>query len=181
MDGTMPSAPPIVPMRGDADAEDCARIMSQSEPWITLGRDYARSLEVMRLPTQEVHVALDAAGRVSGFIVLIMQGALVGYIRVLAVREDWRSRGVGAALVAFAEQRIHRQSPNVFLCVSSFNPRGRAFYERLGFESVGELRDFIVAGHSEWLMRKTIGPLADFCPAGSTPDGAAAPPFGAPE
>jgi len=62
----------------------------------------------------------------------------------------------------FAEERIFRESPNVFLCVSSFNPRAKALYERLGYEAVGELNDYIVRGHSEHIFRKTIGPIREF-------------------
>jgi ribosomal protein S18 acetylase RimI-like enzyme len=61
----------------------------------------------------------------------------------------------------FAVQRILRVAPKVFICVSSFNDRARSLYERLGYEVVGELKDFIVRGHSEWLLRKSIGPLAE--------------------
>jgi len=78
--------------------------------------------------------------------------------RTVAVREDWRGRGLGSALIAFAEARILPETPNVFLCVSSFNHRARALYERLGYEVIGE-RDYIVQGHAEWLLRKTVGPL----------------------
>lgn len=159
-------APHIVPLRGPDDAAACARIMCTSEPWITMGRDFDRALAIVQLAGQEAYVALDHDDAVVGFILLVMQGAFVGYIRSIAVRADWRSRGLGQALLTFAEARIHRESPNVFLCVSSFNPRAKALYERYGFETVGELRDFIVHGHSEWLMRKSIGPLADYMPPG---------------
>lgn len=43
-----------------------------------------------------------------------------------------------------------------FLCVSSFNPRARALYERLGYELIGELKDFVIDGASELLMRKRL-------------------------
>jgi ribosomal-protein-alanine N-acetyltransferase len=101
-------------------------------------------------------------GEVVGFVLLSMRGSFTGYIKSVAVREDWRSKGVGRKLLAFAEERIFRDSPNVFICVSSFNPRARALYQRLGYETVGELRDFIVRGHDEILLRKTIGPLTGF-------------------
>jgi hypothetical protein len=66
---------------------------------------------------------------------------------------------VGSALLAFAEERIFREHPNVFICVSDFNPGARRLYERLGYRLVGELADYVVAGHSELLLRKTRGPL----------------------
>ena len=76
--------------------------------------------------------------------------------------DDVLLRGVGRRLLAFAEERIFRESPNVFLCVSSFNAGARRLYLRLGYELIGELKDYIVRGHSELLMRKTRGPLREF-------------------
>jgi ribosomal protein S18 acetylase RimI-like enzyme len=110
---------------------------------------------------------------VAGFLVLTMRGAFTGYIRTVALDAEWRGRGLGTALIAFAERRILRDTPNVFLCVSSFNGRARALYLRLGYEVVGELRDYLVRGHSEWLLRKSVAPLAEF--TARTP----APPAGA--
>ena len=40
-------------------------------------------------------------------------------------------------MVRFAEERIFREFPNVFLCVSSINPRARQLYERNGFRTWG--------------------------------------------
>jgi ribosomal protein S18 acetylase RimI-like enzyme len=91
-----------------------------------------------------------------------MHGAFVGYIKSICVSPRWRNRGIGSRLMSFAEGRIFGEAPNVFICVSSFNEGARRFYERLGYEVVGELKNYIVSGHSEILMRKTIAPLAEF-------------------
>ena len=132
--------------------------MSSSEPWLTLGRDFDASLAIFRDPSREVHVA--ARGReIVGFVVLTMTGAFVGYIQSVGVAAAERSGGVGGRLLDFAEQRILAVTSNVFLCVSSFNPRARALYLRRGYDVVGELRDYLIPGHSEWLLRKTTGPL----------------------
>ena len=147
----------------DDEASACARIMSSSEPWITLRRDYASSLATVRDPSREVYVAAaENDDQVAGFLILSMRGAFVGYIQSVGVHHDWRGRGLGTALITFAESRIFAETPNAFICASSFNERARALYERLGYETVGELRDYIVRGHSEWLMRKSIAPLADW-------------------
>ena len=150
--------PVIRPLVSDDEARECATIMSTSEPWITLRRDFQASFEVVRDPAAETYVAIDDS-QVIGFVVISMQGAFRGYIRSIATRNDRRGQGVGGALIAFAEARIFRDSPNVFICVSDFNVRARALYARLGYETVGELHDFIVGGQSEWLLRKTIGPI----------------------
>jgi ribosomal protein S18 acetylase RimI-like enzyme len=149
------------PLAGPEDAEWCARLMSASEPWLTLRRGYEDSLRIVSDPSREVHVAWGRAERL-GFAVLSMKGAFVGYLQAICVAPEARGRGVGSWLMAFVEERVFRESPNFFLCVSSFNPDARRLYEHLGFEVVGTLRDYIVRGHDEILMRKTKGPLDEF-------------------
>jgi ribosomal protein S18 acetylase RimI-like enzyme len=140
--------------------------MASSDPWRRLGRTLEESYRILRDPSREVYVALESASdtepRVAGFTILVMQGAFIGYIQSVAVRPERRGRGLGTALIEFAERRILRATPNVFICVSSFNPAARRLYERLGYTVVGELTDYIVRGHSEILLRKTTGPLAEF-------------------
>jgi ribosomal protein S18 acetylase RimI-like enzyme len=43
--------------------------------------------------------------------------------------------------------------------VSDFNREAQGFYTKMGYRKVGELTDFIIAGHAEILLRKTIGPI----------------------
>ena len=73
-----------------------------------------------------------------------------------------RAKGMGRLLMEHAEALIFRDSPNVFLFVSDFNAPARAFYERLGYRQAGELPDFLIAGRSEVLMRKTRGPIRGY-------------------
>src|SRR6266550_1883725 len=120
----------IRPLTGGEEARRCAEMMCSTEPWITIGRNFNQSLAIVSDPGREVCVAAASRGC-----------------------------GLGTELVQFAEKRIFAETPNVFLCVSSFNPRARQLYERLGYELIGELKDYLIRGHSELLMRKTIGPL----------------------
>jgi ribosomal protein S18 acetylase RimI-like enzyme len=142
--------------------------MATSEPWITLGRDYDASLAVVRNPDREVWVAI-AEDRVVGFVVLAMRGGFPGYIQSIGVHEEWRSRRVGSVLLSRVESRVFEETPNVFLCVSSFNPRARRFYEANGYGHVGTIPDYVVPGHDELIMRKSVGPLATFHRLARTP------------
>ena len=142
-------------------AEHCARLMASSEPWITLGRSYEASLRILEDDTREVYVARDRDG-VAGCLILCMVGPFVGYIQTVLVHPERRGRGLGSRLVQFAEERILRQSPNIFMCVSSFNDAAQRLYERLGYRLVGELTDYLVQGHSEVLLRKTVGPISEY-------------------
>lgn len=151
----------IRPLEDRAEVEACARMMADSEPWLTLDRGYEACRALMEDPSKERYLAL-ANGVTVGLLVLDLRGALPGYLQSVCVAPERRGEGIGSALVRFAEARIFRESPNVFLCVSSFNPGARRLYERLGYVLVGELTDYLVAGHSELLFRKTIGPLGAF-------------------
>lgn len=163
----------VLPMSGDlteieikklqqaAEAKICASMMANSEPWITLGRDYDTSLQIITDPSREVYLA-TAKGEIVGFTILLMNGAFIGYIQSMCVAPEWRSKGVGSQLIAFAENRIFSETPNVFICVSSFNKDAQRLYERKGYEVIGELKDYIISGHSEILLRKTIAPLTNF-------------------
>jgi [ribosomal protein S18]-alanine N-acetyltransferase len=153
----------IRPLAGHAEAEACARMMAETDPWITLGRGHAACLELMLDESRERYVAWRGE-RLAGLLVLNLHGAFVGYVQSVCVAPEFRGTGLGTALVAFAEERIFRDHPNVFLCVSSFNPAARRLYERLGYRLVGELADFLMPGHSELLFRKPRAAPARFVP-----------------
>lgn len=153
----------IRPLVSDAQAQACAALMAASDPWLTLGSSYPSLLRTLRTPDREIYLAY-AGEQLAGFIILNLLGTFVGYIQTICIAAEFRGQGCGSQLVAFAEERIFREHPNVFLCVSSFNHAARKLYARLGYAQVGELPDFLVAGHSELLLRKTCGPLRSFTP-----------------
>jgi hypothetical protein len=154
----------IRPLATDDEARVCAEIMSTTEPWLTFGRSFQQSLEILRDPAREVYVALDAPEGVAPRWGIRDPG------------HGWRLRrlhpspspsampgevaAVGTALIAFAERRILRETPNVFICVSSFNPALGVSTNAWGTKSWASLLDYMVRGHSEILLRKTNGPLA---------------------
>jgi ribosomal protein S18 acetylase RimI-like enzyme len=151
----------IRPLETEAEAAACARLMCSSEPWVTLGRTYEASLEKLRDETRERYVAFRD-GELAGFLVLDMRGAFAGYIQTVCVAPAHRREGIGTRLIEFAEERIFRESPNVFLCVSSFNFLARKLYEKMGYKLVGALMDYKVRGHDELLFRKSLGPISAF-------------------
>ena len=145
------------------DRELAARLMAATDPWRTLNIGYDRAQAMMQVPGRE-HFIAELDGAFAGFLVLNCNGPLAGYLQTIGVAETCRGRGIGTALVGFAEQRIFREYANVFLCVSSFNQGAQRLYRRLGYEMVGELTDYLVKGHAEILMRKTRGPILDYTP-----------------
>lgn len=140
---------------------ECAEMMSKSEPWLTLGRGLEGCHEAMRGAYKEVYVARRHR-ELLGFIVLQMQGTFKGYIQSVCVSPDAREAGIGTALIHAAERRIFLVSPNVFMLVSSFNTKAVDLYLRLGYEKIGTLKNFVIDGCDEFLLRKTTGSLKSF-------------------
>jgi ribosomal protein S18 acetylase RimI-like enzyme len=157
----MPSSPSVERLTDAADITQTARMMMESEPWITLGLTLDAAQRVLTDQAREQFAIRDLDG-VAGFVVLDMRGLLSGYIQILCVRPDRRGQGIGSALIRWAEDRIFRDSPNAFICVSSFNAGARRLYERLGFEPVGVLKKLIVPAYDELLLRKTRGSWSEF-------------------
>ena len=136
--------------------EWCARLMATSEPWMTLQRDLDGCRQVLNRPGTELFTACDQKSRALGFILLAPYG-LAGspYIASIGVSPDARGQGVGSQLMQFTEQHFHDRS-HLFLLVSSFNSRAQHFYREHGYELIGELKDYIVAGHSELIFHKRL-------------------------
>ena len=141
--------------------DECGLLMSESEPWLTLKRDLKSCKDAMRGENKEVYIVTENLELV-GFAVLQMTGTFRGYIQSIIIKPSHRDRGIGSELLAFCEERIFQISPNVFMCVSTFNTNAARLYYKMGYEKVGELKDFIVKGKSEILLRKTIGAISKF-------------------
>lgn len=140
------------------DHKWCATLMARSEPWITLGQDLELCRQKVARAGTELFVAEGGPRQeLAGFILLVPYGfAGSPYVNSIAVASEARGRGVGADLLRFAEKHFAGRG-QIFLLVSSFNSRAQTFYRREGYEYVGELKDYIVAGHSELIFCKKIG------------------------
>ncbi len=98
----------------------------------------------------------ERAGTVLGFLWLIERGAFdrSDYVQLIGVRPEERSRGIGRALMEFAEGKSLAEGRDLFLLVSDFNTRAQQFYERLGYRQVGKLENYVIPGVNELLYGK---------------------------
>jgi ribosomal protein S18 acetylase RimI-like enzyme len=149
-------APVVIRDAASDDREWAAQVMATSDPWLTLGRNEAGCRMVLHNPDAIVFVAWIGDAR-AGFVLCHRRGVVGSpYLATIAVEDAWRGRGVGSALIAFVEDYFRPDARHLFLCVSSFNPRARALYERLGFTQVGELPAYFIPTASEILMHKRL-------------------------
>jgi ribosomal-protein-alanine N-acetyltransferase len=154
----MPSV--MIRKAAEDDARWAAGLMSSSDPWVTLGRGFDACLAACTSPLDVLEIA-ESGGERCGFVLMRPAGvAGAPYLVSIAVAPAFRSVGVGAALVEHVERTYRGRSRHLFLCVSSFNPRARRFYERHGFKAVGTLKAFLIDEADEILMHKRLGPVA---------------------
>ncbi len=140
----------------ESEKEWSARQMSITDPWITLGISYEACLKTCTDPEYSIYVA-RSGNKPCGMILLDPRGVAGSpYIKSIVVSKDFRSKGIGAKMITFAENLFRKESKHLFLCVSSFNHRAYALYENLGFKKVGEFNDYIVEGESEIIMHKRL-------------------------
>lgn len=75
-----------------------------------------------------------ATSRVCGYVTALSDGVACGYISALEVRQEYRGRGIGTALLSRMTGQL-----DVFGVYLSCAPGMREFYESRGFSSVTAL------------------------------------------
>ena len=93
-----------------------------------------------------------------GFTYIIPKGAFHSfpYLHIIAVKEDYRDRGIGKALLDFSESIASKMADKLFLVVADYNPDAKRFYERNGYQQVGEISNLYRPGIAEYLMTKNL-------------------------
>ena len=82
-------------------------------------------------------------------------------ISTMSVHPEWRSKGIGAALLAEAEQlAIARGCKHAY--VDAMEYQAPQFYLSRGFEIVGQLPDWDSHGHTKLFFSKHLQALASF-------------------
>jgi ribosomal protein S18 acetylase RimI-like enzyme len=138
----------------------CAQLMTETDPWKCL--QWSRQQCESNLTHSQLRVdgAFSEEGVLLGFLASMAHGiGLEPLIEYLCVDAEVRNRGVGSALVEFFELALHPQARNLYLFVSDINPNAQRLYLRLGYLPVGALPNYNLEQQTEFLFRKTRGPL----------------------
>ncbi|HYR76699.1 MAG TPA: GNAT family N-acetyltransferase [Pyrinomonadaceae bacterium] len=143
------------------DREKLISILSRSEPWRTLGysaQDWDKLFTIVEAgPPREAYV-IECDGQPDGLAVVRRRFLFGDYLELLAVSPARRGQGLGRLLLTHVEEQTFARANNLFACVSDFNADARRFYEHQGYAEVGSLRNLLVDGRDEILLRKTTGP-----------------------
>src|SRR5690554_1469932 len=128
-----------------SDLKSAAELIRNQELFQSYGLTPAaleKALNAAHARSEPLHVA-DMDGTVSGLIWFQLQGAFgrSGYVRLLVTGEQAQGQGIGARLLALAEQTVFAQTGDMFLLANCDNAAARRFYERHGYAQVGSIPD----------------------------------------
>ena len=110
--------------------------------------DFAALKELDRHISEAELKSVIAANRV---LVMHQDGALVGWLRfglfwdnipfmnMLYILDDYRGRGLGAALVAFWESEMSKAGHRQVLTSTQSNEQAQFFYRKIGYTECGAL------------------------------------------
>lgn len=102
-----------------------------------------------------LYVAL-CDGECAGFAYVILEGAFHAYhyLHLIAIREEYRGKGIGKKLLEFIETMVFKTRDKIFLLVGDYNPGAKVFYEKLGYQYIGTIPSLYRKGIDEYLMMK---------------------------
>ena len=133
-----------------------AELLAGTDPWLRLQISKAQCMQMLQDTQLSCYIALLNEIPVGAMIIHPKGLAGAAYLKSIAVADAYRGKGIGAALLQYAEAQSAPVSKKLFLCVSDFNVRAQTFYIEQGYEKIAILKDHIVTGKDEWLMFKQL-------------------------
>jgi ribosomal protein S18 acetylase RimI-like enzyme len=93
------------------------------------------------------------AEKVVGLSLFDQKGAFSrsGYLKLIVIDQHARGLSVGAKLLKHLEE-VSTGKGGVFLLVTSTNEKGQSFYRGLGYEKIGEIKDYVKPGLDEFIF-----------------------------
>ena len=93
-----------------------------------------------------------------GFTYIIPKGAFHSfpYLHIIAIKEEYRDKGIGKALLDYSERIASEMADKLFLVAADYNPDAKRFYERNGYQQIGEIPNLYRTGITEYLMIKNL-------------------------
>ena len=141
----------------DEQALAVAEMLSTSEPWMSLKFSVTSLASyLMRDDAALRRYVVSVEGNVAGVICVRYPWLRGPYIELLGVSPDYRGKGIGKQVLAWAETEARRESKNLWVLTSSFNHQALSFYQSLGFYPIGPIQGLVSPEYDEILLRKNL-------------------------
>ena len=144
----------------EKDVDLCVDILQNTELGTVYfsNRKKTEDLLLYALAQRLLFVAQNDNEDCLGFMYFMPKGVFGSYpyLHIVAVKEGFRKLGIGKQLIKyFEENSSDYSSTKCFLTVDDFNPQAKKLYESLGYQRIGELKDFYKDGITSYIMMKT--------------------------
>jgi ribosomal protein S18 acetylase RimI-like enzyme len=142
-------------------AENAKRLgaaLSAIPPWSVIGYPAERLAGWLQQEEPTMRKFEVLAGEALAGVIVIQDPFLHGpYLKLIAILLEFQGRSFGLRLLQWMEAEARQaEARQLWLCVSTFNTRARAFYQRFGFEAVAVLDKLASDASDELLMRKRL-------------------------
>jgi ribosomal protein S18 acetylase RimI-like enzyme len=151
------SARSLEPLAPD-DAVRLAQVFAGIDPWAR----YPYETAALAAYLQDVEpgaprFALTRGGEAIGAVGVRLNWLRGPYLQFLGIVPEAQGHGLGAACLEWLESEARAAAErHLWVLVSAFNARARAFYERHGFALAATLDDLVRDGSCELLLRKRL-------------------------
>ncbi|MDP4093613.1 MAG: N-acetyltransferase [Bacillota bacterium] len=139
---------------------DCTTALQNSELGRVYFPDEDKAVQAINegLSRGEISAAINKDGECLGFIWVIPNGVFHSfpYLHIIAVKEQYRSLGIGKKLMSYFEEKASKYTSKVFLVVGDFNPKAKQLYQNVGYKEIGVLPNLYKKGVNECLMMKEL-------------------------
>jgi len=114
-------------------------------------------LKMYHALSPDLFLVAESSGRIVGYVIGLCKKWGEGHIISLAVRPEYRRRGIGRALMEALLARFKERGMRAArLEVRVSNTPAIKLYERLGFRIKGVLRGYYLDGEDAYLMVKEL-------------------------
>lgn len=139
------------------EALAAAEMLAVSEPWVRLKFSATALANYLIRDDASLHrYVISVDGNLVGVICVRYPWLRGPYIELLGLSPDYRGKGIGKQVLAWAEREARREAKNLWVVASSFNHQALNFYLSLGFRPIGPIQGLVVPEHDEILLRKSF-------------------------
>ncbi len=134
-----------------------AKLLSISEPWVSLKFSITGLANYLTRDDAALRrYVISVDDKLVGVICVRHPWLRGPYIELLGLFPNYRGKGLGKQVLAWAETEARRESRNLWVVASSFNHQALNFYQSLGFYPIGPIQGLVTPEHDEILLRKCL-------------------------
>jgi GNAT superfamily N-acetyltransferase len=139
-------------------AQPLAEAIAAMEPWSVMNYPADKLADFLANPDAGVCRHIVSLDGTDAGVVSVRSPWLKGpYLEILALLPHAQGQGIGRSIMAWLEATaVARDARNLWVCASTYNVRGLAFYARHGFVAAAVLPGLVADGYDEILLRKFL-------------------------